>query len=169
MSAKITSMPGTGTIHKDDKKSKESQVVIAHPVKEGEPGSSTPTESGIREIGREADLRAEREVREHLGDEVRRAQPEPEIGPDLEIHDVKSIEKEASDVISQGPSINLGITEEEMEQAQHAKMSAHVDDHKNVLGVASVLAVAIWVGRILKMAHGHVTRIVFKKEGKDGS
>lgn len=150
-----------------DKKS----PAVSKPLREQEPSATqaqSETFGKIQEISREADLIAEREVRSALGEEARLAQGEPEIGPDLDDHGVRSPDKEASKVIKGGGVIELPLTEEELHQAQKAKITARVDEKKDVLGVSSIVALAMWVGRMLKVAHGHALRIVFRK-GDDKS
>lgn len=135
-------------------------------VKEQEPAQEKTEVFGkIQEISKEADLAAERKIREAIGEGARLAHREPEIGPDLEDHGVKSPDKEASEVLTKGSVIELPLTEEEYQLAKKAKLAAHVDGKNNVLGVGSVIALAMWVGRILKMAHNHAMRIVFRKVG----
>lgn len=139
-------------------------------VKEREgPKSEAAIISEIVERSDALDEKAESEVKEHIK-EARLARPAPEIGPDLEDHGVKSPEKEASAVLEKGPSGQLPITQKEYEDAQRMKVSALTDDKKNVFGVNSVIALAMLVGRILKMAHNHttgkITKLVFRKDGE---
>ncbi len=138
-------------------------------VKEREGGKSEAAIiSEIVERSDALDVQAESEIKEHIK-EARLAHPAPEIGPDLEDHGVKSPEKEASAVLKQGATFELPMTEDEYEQAQKVKVSAHTDKQNNVFGVESIIALAMWVGRILKIAHNHttgkITKLVFRKGG----
>ena len=164
-------MPDPQSFKKDDKKPKANEVSPAagRPAKEIESAGVDEQLSQIKELSREADVAAEKEVRAAIGEEARLSQGEPEIGPDLEDHGVRSPDKEASEVLKKGSVIELPLTEEEYRQAQKAKIAARVDDKKNVLGVSSIVALAMWVGRILKKMHGHAmkpVKIIFKKGGE---
>lgn len=169
----------TKKTHSDDKNDKLSKTPVgdktiptSKPLREQEPpatGAQAETFGRIQEISKEADLAAEREVRSALGEEARLAQGEPEIGPDLEDHGVRSPDKEASEVIYGGGVIELPITEEEYRQAEKAKIVAHVDEKKDVLGVSSIVALAMLVGRLLKKMHGHAMKIVFRKPSSASS
>ena len=154
---------GAGVVHKKA----EPEPSGAVSFKEHEPVGEAESIGKIAEIAKEADMAAEAKVIEAIGDEARLAQKEPELGPDLVDHGVKSPQNDASEVLKSGSTIQLPITEKEYRQAEKAKINAHTDDKNNVLGIGSVVALAAWIGRILKMAHGHATRFIFKRGGAD--
>ena len=158
-------MPDPQSLKKDDKKPETDDVspAVGRPAKEIESAGVDEQLSQIKELSREADVAAEKEVRAAIGEEARLSQVEPKIGPDLEDHGVRSPQAQASEVLKGGSVIELPLTEEEYRQAEKAKFVAHVDEKKAVLGVSSIVALAMWVGRIIKMAHGHAMRIVFRK------
>lgn len=146
----------------DDKKPSS----VSQPQREQEPAATESQSEAfgkIQEISKEAEINAEAEVQNALGEEARLSQKEPKIGPDLEDHGVRSPEADASRVIKDGGVVELPITEEELHEAQKAKIVAHVDEKKNVSGVSSVIALAMWAGRIIKMAHEKTLKIIFKK------
>ena len=140
-------------------------------IKEQEPGRSEETQvlSEIKEASKEADLEAVEKVRQEIGKEAKLSQEEIEIGSDLEDHGVRSPDKEASSVLAKGNTIDLSISEEDYRRGEHAKVSGKVVD-KVVFGVSAVVALTIWIGRILKKIHsgttGKVTKVVFRKEGE---
>ena len=158
-------MPDPQSLKKDDKKPKtgEASPVVGRPAKEIESAGVDEQMSQIKELSKEADVAAEKEVRAAIGEEARLSLEEPKIGPDLEDHGVRSPQAQASEVLKGGNVKELPITEEEFGQARKAKLVAHVDEKKDVLGVSSIVALAMWVGRVIKMAHGHALRIVFRK------
>lgn len=139
-------------------------------VKEQEPirGHEAQVLREIKEASKEADLEAVEKVRQEIGRDAKLSQEEVEIGPDLEDHGVKSPEKEASRVIEKGSTIDLSISEDQYREGERVKVSGQVED-KMVIGVSSLAALVIWIGRLMKRVHtsttGKITKLVFKKEG----
>ena len=148
----------------DDKKPEADEVstVVGRPAKEIESAGVDEQMSQIKELSKEADVAAEKEVRAAIGEEARLSLEEPKIGPDLEDHGVFSPEIQASNALKKGV-LELPMTEEEFESARKAKVGGKSDEKDSVLGVSSIVALAMWVGRVIKMAHGHALRIVFRK------
>ena len=97
--------------------------------------------------------------------EAKRAHFEPELPPDVEDAGVVSPVKKAEEVVQHGTTIELGTTEQAYKQGLHAKIAGHVTN-KVVAGVSSLAALALWISRLLKMAHKHTMRIIFRKEVK---
>lgn len=131
--------------------------------KEKEP-SITP-ETLIKEIqekSKEADLHAVKEIQKAIGEEAKLSQPEIEIPPDLEDHGVKSPEKEASKAVS-GGAVDLPMTETKYESGIETKIKSQVTKKLEVFGVSSVVALAMLVGRMIKLAHHHAKKAVFKR------
>lgn len=120
-------------------------------------------ESTIREIHKEADRKAEREVKEVAGEEAGLREPEPQIPADVADAGVRSPEADASEVIEQGVA-ELPIDEKTYEEGQHEKITSKVTVKKEVYGVSSIVALALFVGRLIKRAHHHAKSVIFKKE-----
>ena len=96
-------------------------------------------------------------------EEARQSYPEIELPPDVADAGVKSPGQEAAEVIKKGPTFEAPITEEEMNKGLHQKITGKVVN-KVVVGVSGFFALATWVARMIKIAHKHTMRIVFKKE-----
>lgn len=136
-------------------------------VKEQEPAREQEAEvlSEIKEASKEADNEALEKVRQEIGHDAKLAHEEVEIGPDLEDHGVKSPEKEARRVLEKGSTLKLPISEEEYKKGEQVKVGGKVID-KMVIGVSSLAALAIWIGRLIKMTHEKTLKVVFRKEGE---
>lgn len=120
----------------------------------------------IKEVSAEADRKAEHAVKQELnklGEEVQTREASHLIPEDVQNAGVKDIAKEASEVISVGHTINLDVTEQEYEEGLKAKVGGTRTISKSILNVSSIVALAIWIGRQLKRAHGKTMNIVFKK------
>lgn len=162
--------PSNDSVKTDDKSNPVSGTAqgAASGVKEKEPANVQDAPiAGIQERGAEADEVAEREIKSVLKD-ARLSAPEPSISEDLKEAGVKSPQREASEVIKSGAGLQIPLTETEFQQAQHAKFSAKVTERKDVIGVSSIIALAMWVGRLIKLAHKHtMKKIVFRKGGSE--
>ena len=131
-------------------------------VKEQEPAESVEQIlGGIQEKHKEADRQAEREVQDALGKEARLREPEAHIPPDVADAGVISPEKEASETLKKD-TVELPITEKKYQEGEHTKISAKVTQKKEVFGISSIVALAIIVGRLIKLAHHHAKKFVFK-------
>lgn len=95
--------------------------------------------------------------------ETKQAMPEPELAPDLEDAGVVNPQRAADQVIAKGASLNLPISEEEYKKGLKVKFAGKTFD-KSFVGVSSLIALSMWVGRLIKMAHKHTMRVVFRKE-----
>ena len=122
----------------------------------------------VGERGEEADEVAEKEIKSILED-ARLSVPEPKIPQDLKEAGVKSPQVEASEVIRGGTTLEIPLTEDEFRKGEHAKFLAKVTERKDVIGVSSIIAFAMWVGRLVKLAHKHTMKIVFRKGGSEGA
>lgn len=98
--------------------------------------------------------------------EVKQAAPEPELSPDVEDAGVHSPQNKANEVIEKGSTLEIPVSEEVYGEAKKTKVGGKVFN-KAVVGVSSLAAVAIWAGRIIKMAHKHAKKIVFRKGEKN--
>ena len=134
-------------------------------AKEKEPKSGSKQESEIlSEIiksSEAADKQAERALQVEIA-EARLSQPEPELPPDISDSGVKVIQTEADNVVIDGSSLNLPISEEEYHRGLHQKVASAVVD-KVVVGASSMLGLALWVGRMMKIAHKHAVKVVFRR------
>ncbi|MBI2012696.1 hypothetical protein HYS90_02075, partial [Candidatus Curtissbacteria bacterium] len=110
-----------------------------------------------------ADNQAEKQVKEAIED-ARLARPEPQIPPDVADSGVKSPQLEAENVVSEGATIELPVAEEEYHKGLHQKVAGAVVESV-VFGVSGLAGFAIWVTRIIKIAHKHTMKIVFRKQG----
>lgn len=136
--------------------------------KEQEPTVSFEDEAKIVAEIQDRSAAIDREAIERVRAEIpesKQAMPEPELAPDLEDAGVESPQKEADRVILQGASLNLPISEDEYEQGLKTKFGGKTFD-KSFVGVSSFIALSMWVGRLIKMAHKHAMKVVFRKEMK---
>lgn len=117
----------------------------------------------VKEKYREADLEAQKQVEKALGKETKSANGEVVIPPDLVDHGVKSPQDEASTVVERGSTIELPMSEDDYEGAEKSKISGKSLPDKEVIGVSSLAALAMFVGRLIKVAHKHAKRLVFRK------
>lgn len=120
----------------------------------------------VQERSRQADLEAEKQVEEAIGAEARLSKPQVKIGPDLADHGVKSPEQEASDVLKNGTTLELPITEAEYKKGEHTKANGDVIN-KSVIGVSSLLAMVLLFGKWIKLAHKHAKKVIFKNSTND--
>ena len=131
--------------------------------KEHEPGGEAAILGEIIKTSETADREAEGKVKAEIS-EARRSQPEPEIPPDVADAGVKSPQIDADEVVTKGSTINLPITEETYKKGLHHKVKSVVK-FGVVSGVSGVVGLVTWVGKIIKVAHHHAKRVIFRKEG----
>src|SRR3989338_1024002 len=152
---------GTG----DNDQSGQTQQVPASGtlVKEQEPTATTEEKKILSEIVKSSeavDEQAEQEVVKAIS-EARLSTPEPKIPPDVSDSGIKNPNQEAREVITRGTTINLPIEEDEYKKGLHLKIKTAVVD-KVVFGTSSLFALATWAGKIIKFAHKHAMRVVFR-------
>ena len=149
-------------------KKKQEEIVAPRP-KEQEPAGEKTGES-LGELIRQVETH-DKEATDKVSAEIKEARqpvPEIEIPPDVADAGVKSPAQEAAEVVKKGPTIEVPITEEEMNKGLHQKVTGRVVN-KVVVGVSGLFALATWVGRMVKVAHKHTMRVVFRKAaGPDG-
>lgn len=132
-------------------------------AKETEPGGDTEAKL-VKEIVEKSDAidkEGVKEVREAIA-QAKEARPEPEIAQDLKSAGVRSPQQEADEVIQKGSSVNLPLSREEYNLGIHQKIKTAVVN-KVVVGASSLFALATRIGRLIKIAHKHAMRVVFKK------
>lgn len=123
----------------------------------------------IQEREKEASLHAEREIRKEIGKEAVLREPEAKVPKEVAEAGVEVPEKEATKVLKKGPTIELPMTEQQYEEAQHTKLSAKVTQKREVYGIKSVIALALYIGRLIKKAHKHTRNAIFKKSSSKAS
>ena len=97
--------------------------------------------------------------------EIKRSVPEPELPPDVEDAGVINPQTAADNVVAKGATIELPTDQGTYERGQHTKVSGKSDDKNAVFGTASLVAFALWIGRLIKMAHKSAKRIIWKGTG----
>src|SRR3989344_7645137 len=150
-----------------DKKKQEEPVVPK--AKEQEPSCEKRDET-LGELIQQVESH-DKEAAEKVSGEIeeaRQSHPEIEIPPDVADAGVKSPSQEAQDVVKKGPTIEVPITEEEMNKGLHQKVTGKVVN-KVGIGVSGLFALATWVARMVKVAHKHAMRVVFRKKGGGSS
>lgn len=156
------------TTVQDGKISDKKTPIVTSLTKEREPSSKSLEEQEadilkeIVETSEAADLHAESEIAKAI-EGAKRAQPPIKIPSDLAASGVKSPEEEASKVVKKGTQVNLPISEAQYKVGLGQKASGRVTN-KVVFGVDNLLAFALWIGRVIKVAHKHAMRVVFRRE-----
>lgn len=161
------------TVQKDPKTKKQQDdnqapaiVGSESPGKETEPSISFEDEAKIvaeiQDRSAAIDKEALESIREKIP-EAKQAIPEVELAPDLEDAGVKSPQKEADKVVIRGSEIDLPISEEEYKKGLGIKVGGRSSD-KSIVGVSSLIAFTLWIGRLIKIAHKHAMRVVFRRE-----
>ncbi|GEM_PF-3576857 len=149
----------------DDKK--KTPVSVPAGTKEVEPKSDGRAQEAaaiaeIKEVSDSHDKEALRLVRESLP-EAKSPLPKIEIPPDVADAGLSSPEADGEEVLKKGPTINVDITEEEYGKGLKMAADGQTDKEKTVFGTGSIVALAIWIKRMIKLAHKHTMRIVFRK------
>lgn len=132
------------------------------------PGANLEEEKLLKEVverSRQADLDAEKKIEDELGKEARLSRPEMKLPEDFAKHGVKSPQVEASIIAEKGSDIELPISEQEYKAGEKILIKGK-DDHKSVIGVSSLAALVLYLGRMIKLAHYHTKRIIFRKGEK---
>jgi hypothetical protein len=111
-----------------------------------------------------ADDEAESRVKEQIG-EARLSRPKIELPEEVIASGVRSRAKEASEVIVSGGNLVLPISEQDFQKGEDAKISGKSDKDKDVRGVLSISVFAMFISRLIKMAHKHARAVIFRKGG----
>src|SRR3989338_6880964 len=72
------------------------------------------------------------------------------------------IKTTAEEVVKSGTTLDLPISGATYKRGLSAKLTGKVFD-KVVVGASSLMVLAIWIGRLIKIAHKHTMRVVFRK------
>lgn len=159
----------TKTAKTDDQKLQSRLPSVGTQVKEQEPARGKTEDELMVEITTRADAldrEHEAKVRELIA-EVRRTVPEPAVPPDVEDAGVVSPQLAAEDVVKKGTILDLPVAESVYKKGLQTKLRGKVVGtvgNKLVVGVSSLVALAMWIGRLVKMAHGHAMKVIFRKE-----
>lgn len=95
---------------------------------------------------------------------IKQSHPQPSLPPDVEDAGVISPQEEADKVVTQGPSISLPIDENDYKKGKDMPAKGKWQYYeKEVVGVKSLVAMALWVTRVVKLAHKHAKRVIFRK------
>ena len=139
--------------------------------KEGEPkatGKDVFEEEGklvakIETRAEELDKSALEVVEKELHD-VQAGYPAPKIPPDLEDAGVINPQEEADKVIKTGSTLDLPISEEEYKRGKGQSVKGRwYSQEKEVVGVSSLVALALWVKRLIGRAHKKTMKVIFRK------
>lgn len=156
------------TAQTDDKKKKDDNAVS--PVSSGGGKESEKTltfeeekklVAEIQDRSTELDRVELEKIRTHIP-EVKQAVPEPELPSEVASSGVVSPQAEADKVISAGATLDLPISEDEYKKGLNSKFSSKAADG-DIVGVSSLVAMVMWVGRLIKMAHKHTMKVLFRK------
>ncbi len=120
----------------------------------------------VKEKYKEADLEAQKQVEQALGNETK-VKAEAKISPDVREVGVTSHDEDASDVLKKGGTIKIPVSQDVFEKGQSTRLGGKRLINRNIVGVSSLAALAIFVGRLLKMAHKHVRKVIFRKSGSE--
>lgn len=160
----------TTAVKPDDGASGQPITALPPGVKEQEPGGPTGGEENrmmaeIKTTSDAIDQEMETKVQEQLA-EAKLAHPGPEIPPDVEDAGVGHPETDAEKVVRDGSTFNVDVDEKTYKKGLHVKVAGAVRD-KVVVGVSSLAALALWVGRLIKIAHKHTMKVIFKGGSSD--
>lgn len=178
----MTDAPAQPKVTDDDLKNQAPAVpspTTTGVSKETEPKKPDTEEEILSEIvttSEAADEQAEKAVQENL-EEIKRkhglenvgklSQPKPKIPADVADAGVRSPQDEADAVVKQGTTLEVELSEAEYKDALEGKAESKTSREKVVFGPRSVVALAIWVGKMIKLAHQHAMRIVFRRGNAD--
>ena len=156
-------------INTDSKKPVIQGATVSTKAKEQEPvgGSQAEEDKLMAEIvstSEATDSEALAKLRKEAPD-IKRSQPRPELKPDVEDAGVKVPEEEADKVVKSGSTLSLPVSEKDYQQGSATELGGKVvgtAHDKDVVGVSGISALALWIGRLLKMAHKHTMRVIFR-------
>lgn len=155
----------------DDKKKTSASVPAG--AKEAESKSDGRAQeaaaiAAIKEVSDSHDQEALRVIRESFP-ETKLGVERVEIPPDVADAGLSSPEADGEKVLKNGPTINVDITEKESKEGLKMSVEGKTDNEKTVFGTASLAALAIWVKRMIALAHKHTMRIVFRREEQNAN
>ncbi len=117
----------------------------------------------VVERSHEADLDAEKKVQESIS-EARLSKGDINLPADVADSGVKSREKEASEIVQRGSDLVLPMNEEDYKSQEIVKIEGRTDRDQDVTGVLSVAGLVALIGRVIKAAHKHAKKVVFRNK-----
>ena len=108
------------------------------------------------------DQEMETKVQEQLK-EAKLSHPAPHLSPDVEDAGVTHPETDAEKVVRDGAILTVDVDEKTYKKGLSTAVAGAVKD-KVVVGVSSLAALAMWIGRLLKMAHKHTMRVIWRRD-----
>lgn len=163
----------TTAVKSDNGTDDQTTVVSSQPItvpspkaKEQEPtppvgGEDDRLMAEITSRAEASDAEAIARVREVIPDARQAQSLQPQLPADVADAGVVSPQIEADKVVAGGATIKLPVDETTYKKGLHARVAGVVKD-KVVVGVVSLAALAMWIGRLIKMAHKHTMKIVFR-------
>ncbi|MBI2327028.1 hypothetical protein HYU92_01810 [Candidatus Curtissbacteria bacterium] len=141
----------------------QTPITVVPEAKEHEPhAEEDKIMAEIRSTYEARDAEVLKEVQKVVN-EAKLSQPRPVIPPDVEDAGVVHPPAEAEKVIEKGTTLELPIDEATYERGLHQKIAGAVIN-KTVMGVSSLVALAMWITRLIKMAHKHATGVIFRRQ-----
>lgn len=157
--------PQSGSAIQNDDQKKTTAVPVGGPAAAKEIEPQFDQEEKLMTEIRAAEAVADKEIAERLKkefQEIVEAHPRPKLPPDVEDAGVFHPEAEAEKVVQDGTTLELPIDEPSYEKGLHMKVVGVVRSGV-VVGVSSLATLAMWARRIIKLAHKHMMKIVFRK------
>lgn len=121
----------------------------------------------IKTRGESLDAQALGEMQKVINEVKQGAAESIKLPPDVEDAGVVAPEQKAEEVVKDGATVVLPIEEETYKKGLKVKVSAKTMVDKVAVGASSLFALAAWVGRLIKMAHRHTMRVMFKGGSSD--
>lgn len=118
----------------------------------------------VQEKYKEADHEYAEQVKEAIGEAVR-AKPDVVIPSDVADFGVKSRDQEASEVLKKDGTLEILTTKEKLDEDLKSGVGGKRLINKTIVGAQSVLAWAIRLHRLVKAAHKHAKKVIFKQPG----
>lgn len=120
----------------------------------------------VKEKYKEADLEAQKQVEHAIGEETKN-RTEVKIAAQVRDAGLVSHEEEASNVVKHGGALELAVSEEKYKQGKKTGIGGKRLINKNIVGVSSLAAMAVFIGRLLKVAHKHAKRVIFRNRDQE--
>jgi len=120
----------------------------------------------VVERSREMDVEAEQKVSQEIS-EARLAKPEVVIPDEVKNAGVKSPQNDAAEIAKNGSDLVLPIGEEDVKAGERVKVSGKTFRDKDVVGVLSVAGLAMLFGKLIKLAHKHAKRVIFRRKSDE--
>ena len=91
---------------------------------------------------------------------------QPNLAADVEDAGVFAPQAAADGVISHGQTLNIETDEATYKKGLHTRVVGKVVN-RAIVGVSSLAAFALWIGRMIKIAHKKTMKVVFRKAGEN--